>query len=62
MKTYIAVPYSEKDQAKRLGARFDMSNKSWYVPDGIDLMKFKRWLPNDLNKYWQKLEKKVESQ
>jgi hypothetical protein len=44
MKTYLNVPFEHKDQAKALGARFDMSAKRWYCPDGIDLMLFKRWL------------------
>lgn len=43
MKTYLDVPYAEKDRAKALGARFDMSRKQWYCPDGVDLMLFKRW-------------------
>jgi hypothetical protein len=58
MKTYIEVPYAQKDNAKALGARWDMARKSWYVPDGVDLMKFKRWLPNDMGKYWSKLSKR----
>jgi len=45
MKTYLQVPYAEKDRAKDLGARFDMSRKQWYCPDGVDLMLFKEWVP-----------------
>jgi hypothetical protein len=48
MKTYLEVPFAQKDRAKALGARFDMSRKKWYCPDGVDLMKFKQWIPKDL--------------
>ena len=48
MKTYLEVPYAQKDRAKALGARFDMSCKKWYCPDGVDLMRFKRWIPAHL--------------
>ncbi len=40
---YINVPYKEKDEAKRLGARWDKKERSWYVPKGADLEKFSRW-------------------
>jgi len=30
MKIYLDVPYEEKDQVKRLGARWDSKEKSWY--------------------------------
>lgn len=38
-KTYLAVPYSEKNEAKNLGAKWDKTEKSWYVPEGTDLKK-----------------------
>ena len=44
MKTYLNVPYAEKDAAKRMGARFDMSCKRWYVPDGTHWAPFKKWI------------------
>ena len=31
-RTYLAVPFGEKDEAKALGARWDMAVKSWYIP------------------------------
>lgn len=43
-KTYLFVPYEEKDEAKALGARWDKSNKSWYAPAGMDLNQFSKWL------------------
>ena len=45
--TYLKVPFREKDEAKALGARWDPDRRSWYVPDGIALDDFARWLPAD---------------
>ena len=45
-KTWLAVPYGEKEQAKRLGARWDGKAKSWYAPEGVDLGKLGRWVPD----------------
>ena len=42
-KTYLNVPYAEKDTAKALGARWDAANKKWYVPGGKDLALFSKW-------------------
>ncbi len=44
-RTYLAVPYDEKDEAKQLGARWDRQAKAWYVPAGVDLEAFTPWLP-----------------
>lgn len=43
-KTYIAVPLDDKDEAKKLGAKWDGQNKSWYVEKGQDLTPFTEWL------------------
>jgi hypothetical protein len=42
-KTYLNVPYAQKDAAKALGARWDPANKKWYVPAGKDLALFAQW-------------------
>lgn len=42
---YLDVPFKEKDDAKRLGARFDWDRRRWYVEAGADLDAFSRWLP-----------------
>jgi hypothetical protein len=42
-REYIAVPYEEKDEAKRLGARWDPGTHSWYIPDGVGAEPFARW-------------------
>lgn len=41
----LVVPFSEKDKAKSLGARWDPSQKTWYVPDGMSVAALVRWLP-----------------
>lgn len=43
-KTYLNVPYAQKDAAKALGARWDAANKKWYVPAGKDPEPFGQWL------------------
>jgi exodeoxyribonuclease VII large subunit len=45
MTTYLTVPYSQKDQVKALGARWDAAQRQWYVPAGIDVAQFSNWLP-----------------
>ncbi|MDF7677047.1 zincin-like metallopeptidase domain-containing protein [Neisseriaceae bacterium ESL0693] len=42
-REYINVPFKEKDQAKKLGARWDRQQQSWYVPAGIDIALFTKW-------------------
>ena len=45
--TFLNVPYAEKDQARELGARWNPTRKRWYVPNGVALEPFERWLPKD---------------
>ncbi|MEC4749250.1 DUF5710 domain-containing protein [Methylomicrobium sp. Wu6] len=42
-KIYLHVPYTQKDAAKALGARWDPANKKWYVPANIDITPFAKW-------------------
>lgn len=42
-RTYLKVPYAERDVAKGLGARWDGQRKSWYVPPGDELAPFEKW-------------------
>jgi hypothetical protein len=44
----LNVPFSAKDQAKGLGARWDPQQRSWYVPLGVDIQPFAPWWPDDL--------------
>lgn len=41
-KIYLNVPFSQKEQAKSLGARFDPINKKWYAPYGEEIL-IKYW-------------------
>ncbi|MFC1098375.1 zincin-like metallopeptidase domain-containing protein [Pasteurella multocida] len=43
-KTYISVPFKEKEQAKKLGAKWDRKESSWYIPEDLDKSLFTRWL------------------
>ena len=42
-KTFLAVPYQEKEEAKRAGAKWDKQAKSWYAPKGTDKSKLQSW-------------------
>ena len=44
-KTYLNVPFAQKDAAKALGARWDAANKKWYVPADKDITLFAQWQP-----------------
>lgn len=50
-RTYLAVPYREKDEAKKLGAKWDKAAQNWYAPEGLDPKKsgLARWLPENVN-------------
>jgi hypothetical protein len=43
--TDLNVPFHEKDEAKRLGARWDAGRKTWFLSDGTDTAAFSKWLP-----------------
>lgn len=45
MRLNLKVPFAEKDQAKKLGARWDAGRKLWYVEGKDDLAPFSRWSP-----------------
>jgi hypothetical protein len=44
---YLSTPKEEKDEAKKLGARWDWEIKRWWVPPELDWKLFRRWLPPD---------------
>lgn len=46
-RTYLAVPFAEKNEAKKIGAKWDVTAKSWYAPEGTQLHTsgLSRWLP-----------------
>ena len=45
MKTYLAVTFEEKDEAKKLGAKWDAINKKWYAPNMEPLL-LEKWKIN----------------
>ena len=45
--TFLNVPYAEKDEARALGARWNPGRKRWYVPAGVALEPFQKWLAED---------------
>ena len=54
---YLDCPFDEKDECKKLGAKWDPSVKKWYVPDGLDIQLFAKWF-EDGNRLNLKEEKK----
>ncbi len=45
MRLNLKVPFAEKDDAKKLGARWDASRKLWYIDGHVDAALFARWQP-----------------
>jgi hypothetical protein len=43
----ISVYHDDKDQVKAMGAKWDVANRIWYVPDGVDPILFKQWFISD---------------
>lgn len=50
-RTYLAVPFAEKNEAKALGAKWDKDAKSWFAPEGVDVATsgLARWSVNNTN-------------
>ncbi|GAB3129304.1 zincin-like metallopeptidase domain-containing protein [Novispirillum itersonii] len=44
-RIWLAVPFKEKDMAKKAGARWDAKAKAWYAPPGINPEGLAQWLP-----------------
>ena len=40
---HLKVPFNEKDQAKALGAKWNVEVKQWYVPQDVDSIPFEKW-------------------
>jgi antirestriction protein ArdC/phage/plasmid primase-like uncharacterized protein len=47
-KTFLAVPYEARNDAKALGAKWDKEAKSWYAPEGVDMTGLKKWIPENI--------------
>ncbi|MDR5791709.1 zincin-like metallopeptidase domain-containing protein [Caballeronia sp. LP003] len=46
-RTFLAVPFKEIGEAKRLGARFDREQSIWWIAGDVDHRPFDRWLVTD---------------
>lgn len=46
-KTYLEVPFKDKDEIKALGARWDKDRKAWYIDGSADKEKFAKWLSDE---------------
>jgi putative DNA primase/helicase len=47
--TILEVPFSEKDEVKELGARWDPEMRKWFVPKGINTEPFEKWFGQQTN-------------
>jgi len=44
MRIDLNVPYSEKDEARKLGARWDAKRQLWYLEEAVNLGDFLKWM------------------
>ena len=45
MRLDLKVPFAAKEDAKKLGARWDAARKLWYVEGKDDVAPFSKWSP-----------------
>ena len=50
MRVWLNVPFPDKDRAKKLGARWCLANKRWFLENPADLSPFLEWIPGRLLK------------
>ena len=43
-KTYLNCPFSDKEEVKSLGGKWDKIKRKWYVPKNRPLKDFKKWI------------------
>jgi putative DNA primase/helicase len=44
-RIFLAVPYTERLEAKTLGAQWSKRDKSWWIAEGTDPAPFAKWVP-----------------
>ena len=44
-RTYLKCPFDDKDECKALGGKWDPELKKWFVPHGVGLEPFAKWMP-----------------
>ena len=52
---YLDCPFSDKDEAKSLGAFWDSDVRKWYVPDNVSKDLFEKWFPGANTAYEEPL-------
>ena len=45
MRMNLKVPFAEKDEAKKLGAKWDSTKKVWHIENKADMSQFSKWSP-----------------
>ncbi len=48
-RLYLNVPFEEKNQAKSLGARWDLDKRAWWIDSSANKEQFSRWLKSKPN-------------
>ena len=51
MKIFLKVPFTEKDEAKKLGARWNSEKKLWYIENIDDISPFKKWMSDKVQQF-----------
>jgi hypothetical protein len=50
MRVDLLVPYNERHDAKRFGAKWDGVKRTWYIVDVENIERFMRWMPAHLKR------------
>lgn len=50
MRTYLITTYKQKEEVKKLGAKWDLSRKQWYVENAENMKPFLPYVPEYLRK------------
>lgn len=50
MRVNLKVPYEEKLEVKKLGARWDPGRRTWYIENVENVAPFLRWIPAHLTR------------
>jgi exodeoxyribonuclease VII large subunit len=45
---FLDCPFFEKDEVKKLGAKFNGGVKKWFIPPGVAIEPFAKWLPKQM--------------
>ena len=43
---FLECPFTEKDECKSLGGRWDSEAKKWFIPNGVNPAPFSKWMTN----------------